>query len=251
MAEFKAPGKGSVQDIHGLLSGAEWTGVRLSGLLGEAGLLPPAKWIVAEGADAAAMTRSIPLAKALDDVLLGYPLRLLLPGFEGNMSIKWLRRLKVGDAPFQTREETSKYTDLMPDGTARQFTFQMGVKSVITAPSARQVLDGHDFREITGLAWSGQGRISRVEVSVDGGRSWQVAVLDGPVQSEALTRFRLPWVWTGQQAILQSRAVDAAGNVQPTRAALIQCDGQHSIYHYNAIQSWQVASNGEVSNVPI
>jgi sulfane dehydrogenase subunit SoxC len=264
MAEFKAPGKGSVQDIHGLLSGAEWTGVRLSDLLGEAGLLPSAKWILAEGADAAAMSRSIPLAKALDDALLvhgqngemlrpeqGYPLRLLLPGFEGNMSIKWLRRLKVGDAPFQTREETSKYTDLMPDGTARQFTFQMGVKSVITAPSARQVLDGHGFREITGLAWSGHGKIRQVEVSVDGGRSWQAAALDGAVQSKALTRFRLPWVWTGQQAVLQSRAVDDAGNVQPTRAALVKSDGQNSIYHYNAIQSWQVASNGEVSNVHI
>ena len=264
MAEFKAPGKGSVQDIHGLLSGAEWTGVRLSDLLGEAGLLPSAQWILAEGADAAAMTRSIPLAKALDDALLvygqngemlrpeqGYPLRLLLPGFEGNMSIKWLRRLKVGDAPFQTREETSKYTDLMPDGTARQFTFQMGVKSVITAPSARQVLDGHGFREITGLAWSGQGSIVRVEVSLDGGRAWQAATLDGPVQAKALTRFRLPWVWAGQEALLQSRAVDDAGNVQPTRAALLQRDGQNSIYHYNAIQSWKVASNGEVSNVHV
>jgi sulfane dehydrogenase subunit SoxC len=262
MAEFKAPGKGSVQDIHGLLSGAEWTGVRLADVLAEAGLLPAASWILAEGADAAAMTRSIPLAKALDDALLvygqngemlrpeqGYPLRLLLPGFEGNMNIKWLRRLKVGDAPFQTREETSKYTDLMPDGTARQFTFHMGVKSVITTPSARQRLDGQGFREISGLAWSGHGRIVRVEVSLDGGRQWQAATLDGPVQPRALTRFRCPWRWSGQEAILQSRAVDEAGNVQPTRAALIGSDGQNSIYHYNAIQSWQVASNGEVSNV--
>jgi sulfane dehydrogenase subunit SoxC len=263
-AEFKAPGKGSVQDIHGLLSGAEWTGVRLADVLAEAGLLPSAKWILAEGADAAAMTRSFPLAKALDDALIvygqngemlrpeqGYPVRLLLPGYEGNMSIKWLRRLKVGDAPFQTREETAKYTDLMPDGTARQFTFQMGVKSVITAPSARQVLDGHGFREITGLAWSGHGRIARVEVSVDGGRRWQTATLDGPVQSKALTRFRLPWAWSGQEAILQSRAVDEAGNVQPTRAALVASDGRNSAYHYNAIQSWKVASNGEVSNVHV
>jgi sulfane dehydrogenase subunit SoxC len=264
MAEFKAPGKGSVQDIHGFISGAEWTGVRLADVLREAGLQASASWILAEGADAAAMTRSIPLAKALDDALLvygqngemlrpeqGYPLRLLLPGFEGNMNIKWLRRLKVGDAPFQTREETAKYTDLMPDGTARQFTFAMGVKSVITAPSARQVLDGHGFREISGLAWSGHGRISRVEVSLDGGRQWQAAALDGPVQSRALTRFRLPWVWSGQEAILQSRAVDEAGNVQPTRAALIGTDGQNSIYHYNAIQSWKVASHGEVSNVHV
>nr|WP_314543117.1 sulfite dehydrogenase [uncultured Massilia sp.] len=264
MAEFKAPGKGSVQDIHGLLSGAEWTGVRLADVLREAGVQPSARWILAEGADAAAMTRSIPLAKALDDALLaygqngemlrpeqGYPLRLLLPGYEGNTNIKWLRRLKVGDAPFQTREETSKYTDLMPDGTARQFTFVMGVKSVITTPSAHQVLDGRGFREITGLAWSGHGRIARVEVSLDGGQRWQEATLDGPVQSRALTRFRFPWMWSGQEAILQSRAVDEAGNVQPTRAALIASDGQNSIYHYNAIQSWKVASNGEVSNVHV
>ncbi|QBE62350.1 sulfite dehydrogenase [Pseudoduganella lutea] len=264
MAEFKAPGKGSVQDIHGLISGAEWTGVRLADVLAEAGLLPSARWVLAEGADAAAMTRSVPLAKALDDALLvygqngemlrpeqGYPLRLLLPGFEGNMSIKWLRRLKVGDAPFHTREETAKYTDLMPDGTARLFTFPMGVKSVITAPSARQVLEGHGFREITGLAWSGHGRITRVDVSVDGGRHWGAAALDGPVQSRALTRFRFPWVWTGQEAILQSRGVDEGGNVQPTRSALLASDGQNSAYHYNAIQSWQVASNGEVGNVHV
>ena len=207
MAEFKAPGTGSVQDIHGLLSGAEWTGVRLADVLAEAGLLPSARWILAEGADAAAMTRSVPLAKALDDALLvygqngemlrpeqGYPLRLLLPGYEGNMNVKWLRRLKVGDQPFQTREETAKYTDLMPDGSARQFTFLMGVKSVITTPSARQVLEGRGFREIGGLAWSGHGRIARVEVSLDGGRRWQAAALDGPVQRRALTRFRFPWV---------------------------------------------------------
>ncbi len=263
-AEFRAPGKGTVQDIHGLLSGAEWTGVRLADVLAEAGLLPSARWLLAEGADAAAMTRSFPLAKALDDALLvygqngemlrpeqGYPLRLLLPGFEGNMSIKWLRRLKVGDAPFHTREETAKYTDLMPDGTARQFTFRMGVKSVITAPSARQVLDGHGFREISGLAWSGHGRIARVDVSVDGGRRWHAAALDVPVQRHALTRFRFPWEWTGQEAILQSRAVDEAGNVQPTRAALVGSVGRNSAYHYNAIQSWQVAADGEVSNVHV
>lgn len=264
MAEFKAPGKGSVQDIHGLISGAEWTGVRLADVLNEAGLQPSARWLLAEGADAAAMSRSIPLAKALDDALLaygqngemlrpeqGYPLRLLLPGYEGNMNIKWLRRLKVGDAPFQTREETSKYTDLMPDGTARQFTFAMGVKSVITTPSARQVLDAHGYRDISGLAWSGHGRIVRVEVSVDGGRNWRAATLDEPVQSRALTRFRFPWVWSGQEAVLQSRAVDEAGNVQPTRDALIGSDGQNSIYHYNAIQSWNVAASGEVTNVHV
>lgn len=262
MAEFKAPGKGSVQDIHGLLSCAEWTGVRLADVLAEAGVQPGASWLLAEGADAAAMSRSIPLAKALDDALLvygqngemlrpeqGYPLRLLVPGFEGNMNIKWLRRLKLGDAPFQTREETSKYTDLMPDGTARQFTFAMGVKSIITAPSARQVLDGRGAREISGLAWTGHGRITAVDVSLDGGQTWRAAALDGTVHSRSLTRFRLPWRWDGEAVVLQSRARDEAGNVQPTRTALLGSDGSNSIYHYNAIQSWAVASNGEVSNV--
>jgi sulfane dehydrogenase subunit SoxC len=262
MAEFKAPGTGSAQDIHGLISCAEWTGVRLSVVLAEAGVKPSASWILAEGADAAAMTRSIPLAKAMEDALLvygqngemlrpeqGYPLRLLLPGFEGNMNIKWLRRLKLGDAPFQTREETAKYTDLMPDGSARQFTFLMGVKSVITSPSARQKLDEQGFHEISGIAWSGHGRIVRVDVSTDGGRSWQAAALEGPVLSRALTRFRLPWVWRGAETILQSRAVDESGNVQPTRSQLIARDGVNSVYHYNAIQSWKVSANGEVSNV--
>jgi sulfane dehydrogenase subunit SoxC len=262
MAEFKSPGKGSVQDIHGLLSGADWTGARLSDVLAEAGLQTGAAWLLAEGADAAAMSRSIPLAKALEDTLLvygqngemlrpeqGYPLRLLVPGYEGNMNIKWLRRIKVGDAPFQTREETAKYTDLMRDGSARQFTFSMGVKSVITSPSAHQLLGEHGFHEISGLAWSGHGRIRQVEVSTDGGRSWRTAELDGPVQSRALTRFRLPWRWSGNEAVLQSRALDEAGNLQPTRQALLGTDGQNSIYHYNAIQSWNVGANGEVSNV--
>jgi sulfane dehydrogenase subunit SoxC len=263
-AEFKAPGKGTVQDIHGLISGAEWTGVLLSTVLAEAGVRPSASWILAEGADAAAMTRSIPLAKAMQDAMLvygqngemlrpeqGYPLRLLLPGYEGNMNIKWLRRLKVGDAPFQTREETSKYTDLMPDGSARQFTFVMDVKSVITSPSAGQMLTEPGFIEISGLAWSGHGRVARVDVSVDGGRTWQEATLEEPVQSRALTRFRFPWAWDGAATVLQSRALDEAGRLQPTRAQLIASNGTKSSYHYNGIQSWQVAANGEISNVHI
>ena len=264
IGEFKAPGKGTVQDIHGLVSCAEWTGARLSDVLAEAGIDPGAQWILAEGADAAAMSRSIPIAKALDDALLvygqngemlrpeqGYPLRLMLPGYEGNMNIKWLRRLKLGDASFQTREETAKYTDLMMDGFARQFTFVMGVKSVITAPSAHQKLEQQGFHEITGLAWTGAGHIRRVEVSVDGGLNWQGAVLEEPVMPRALTRFRLRWFWRGESAVLQSRAYDEGGNVQPTRAALIGTDGTKSIYHYNAIQSWKVDTNGEVSNVHV
>ena len=261
-AEWFRPAGKTAQDVHGLVSCAEWTGVPLSIVLDEAGVTTNGKWLLAEGADAAAMTRSIPLSKAMDDALLvyaqngemlrpeqGYPLRLFLPGFEGNMSIKWLRRLKVGSEPFHTREETSKYSDLMPDGTARQFTFVMDVKSVITAPSGGQKLMQPGFHEISGIAWTGSGRIRAVDVSVDGGRNWREATLQTPVQSLALTRFRLPWKWNGEAATLQSRATDEAGNTQPTRTQLIAARGQFSLYHYNAIQSWRIANTGEVSNV--
>jgi sulfane dehydrogenase subunit SoxC len=261
-AEWKSAGKGTVQDIHGLLSSAEWTGVLLSTVLAEVGVDPGASWLLAEGADAAALTRSVPMAKAMEDAMLvyaqngemlrpeqGYPLRLLLPGYEGNMNVKWLRRLKVGDEPFYTREETSKYTDLMPDGSAAQFTFEMGVKSVITSPSAGQKIGERGFHEITGLAWSGRGKIRRVEVSADGGRSWREAQLNGPVLARALTRFRCPWSWEGGEHILQSRALDESGQVQPTRAQLVAQRGLNSTYHYNGIQSWKVSSTGEVTNV--
>ena len=261
--EWDAPAE-TVQGTHGLLSCCEWTGVALSTLLDEVGANPQAKWILAEGADAAAMTRSIPIEKALDDAILaygqngemlrpeqGYPLRLLLPGFEGNMSVKWLRRLKLGEAPFMTREETSKYTDLMPDGTARQFSFVMEAKSVIVRPSGGHRLRGTGFHEIFGFAWSGRGTISRVDVSIDGGRSWQMARLQEPLLPKCLTPFRLPWRWDGAPALLQSRAVDETGYVQPTRSRLIEVRGTHSVYHYNAIQTWQVTHTGEVSNAHI
>jgi len=261
-AEWFRPAGKTAQDIHGLVSCAEWTGVPLSIILAEAGVKPEGKWLLAEGADAAAMTRSVPLDKAMNDALLvyaqngemlrpeqGYPVRLFLPGFEGNMSIKWLRRIKVGTAPFHTREETSKYSDLMPDGSARQFTFVMDAKSVITTPSGGQKLLQQGFHEISGIAWTGSGRIRAVDVSVDGGRTWREATLQGPVQSMALTRFRLPWRWNGEPAILQSRATDETGYTQPTRSQLIAVRGQNSLYHYNAIQSWRVAAGGEVSNV--
>ncbi len=254
--------KWTVQDTHGLIMCCEWTGVPLATLLDEVGVKPSAKWVLAEGADAAAMTRSIPIEKALDDALVayaqngeklrpeqGYPVRLLLPGFEGNMNIKWLRRLKLGDAPFETREETSKYTDLMPDGTARQFTFLMEAKSVITRPSGGQRLKGPGFYEISGIAWSGKGPIRRVDVSVDGGHNWQEAGLQTPILPKALTRFRLPWRWEGGPAILESRAVDDTGYVQPSHQQLVDVRGTHSIYHYNGIQSWRIEPNGEVSNV--
>lgn len=258
------PRSKTAQFSHGLLSCCEWTGVPLSTILAEAGVKPQAKWILAEGADAAAMARSIPIEKALDDTLVvyaqngemlrpeqGYPLRLLVPGCEGNLSIKWLRRLKAGEKPWHTRDETSKYTDLMPDGSVRQFTLVMEAKSVITRPSGGQILKARGFHEISGLAWSGRGRIAAVDVSLDGGRNWQRAHLDDPVLPKALTRFRLPWHWNGAAALLQSRAIDETGYVQPTREQLIAVRGTNSEDHFNAIHTWRVAENGEVSNALI
>jgi sulfane dehydrogenase subunit SoxC len=251
----------TAQDTHGLVSCCEWTGVPLATVLAEAGVKPEAKWMLAEGADAAAMTRSIPIEKALDDALLayaqngerlrpeqGYPLRLLLPGYEGNTNVKWLRRLKLGAEPFQTREETSKYTLLMPDGVARQFDFVMEAKSVITFPSGGQRLGGPGFYEISGLAWSGMGKVTRVEVSTDGAASWRDAMLQKPVMSKCLTRFRSPWRWDGGLATLASRVTDETGYVQPSREALLKVRDVRSYYHYNAIQNWSVAAGGVVTN---
>ncbi len=249
-------------EIHGLVSGSEWSGVPLAVLLDEAGLLPQARWIVAEGADAALMSRSVPLDKALDDALLalyqngerlrpanGYPVRLFLPGWEGNMSIKWLRRIEVTAAPAMTREETSKYSDLQRDGRAWLFTFPMGVKSVITSPAAGLELGTAGTYQISGLAWSGAGRVRRVEVSADGGRSWAEAALDGPVLPKHLTRFATAWRWDGGPATLMSRATDEGGDVQPSRSALLARQPPASFYHYNAIQAWAVALDGTVRNV--
>ena len=261
--EWNGPTGKTVQDTHGLMSTSEWTGVPLATVLTEAGIKPEAAWVLAEGSDAAAMTRSLPLEEVLKDALLcyaqngerlrpeqGYPLRLVIPGWEGNTCIKWIRRLKVGAAPFMTREETSRYTDLMPDGTARQFTFVMEAKSVITSPSGGQRIEP-GFVEIRGLAWSGRGKIVTVDVSTDGGVTWQTAQLQEPVFSHCHTRFRLGWHWTGKDAILQSRCVDETGYVQPTRAALVAARGIHSSYHYNAIQSWEVGRDGPVTNVQV
>ncbi|WP_051092908.1 sulfite dehydrogenase [Methylobacterium sp. 77] len=251
----------TLQESHGLLSCAEWTGVELATLLDEVGVKPGAAWILAEGADAAGMTRSIPLDLARDGAILayaqngerlrpeqGYPLRLFVPGVEGNLSIKWLRRLKVGDQPFQTREETSKYTDLMPDGSARQFTFAMEAKSVITSPSGGERLRTPGFHEIRGLAWTGRGRITGVEVSTDGGTRWQATTLEGPILPRCLTRFRLPWRWEGGPAHLLSRATDQTGYVQPPRETLVSIRGTQSFYHNNAIAGWRIAAEGGVSH---
>jgi sulfane dehydrogenase subunit SoxC len=266
LTEWSKPTMPTVQFTHGLTSTSEWTGVPLATILDEAGVRPGAKWLLAEGGDAAAMTRSIPLAKARKDCFLayaqngeamrpeqGYPLRLMVPGYEGNINIKWLRRIEVSDAPFMTREETSKYTDLLPSGKATQFSLEMEAKSVITSPSGAMTLDGPGFHEITGLAWSGRGTIRRVDVSADGGRTWRQGALQEPVLPICHTRFRLPWNWDGGDAILQSRCVDSTGYVQPTLGQLIAVRGLNgplgSIYHLNAIQSWHVATDGKVTNV--
>lgn len=260
-AELKKASNQTVQQIHGLVSCCEWTGVRLSTILQECGVQSGAKWALAEGADGAAMTRSIPMNKMMDDALLvyaqngemlraeqGYPLRLFLPGYEGNMSIKWLRRIKLGTEPWQTREETSAYTDLRSDGKALQFTFAMEVKSVITQPSGLMKLKSKGFYEISGFAWSGNGKIRRVEVSTDGGKSWGEAVLQEPVMDKSLVRFRFPWVWDGAPATLMSRAIDSSGEMQPTMDAVIKAKSANTFYHNNAIQPWRVAANGEVTN---
>jgi sulfane dehydrogenase subunit SoxC len=258
----KEPAAANVQTIHGLLSCSEWTGVKLSVLLEEAGVDPAAKWLLAEGADAAGMSRSVPLEKALDDALVclyqngervrpanGYPIRLLLPGFEGNMNVKWLRRIKLTAGPTMTKDETSKYTILLPTGKSLQFVFPLEAKSMITHPSPGLTVRGPGLYEISGLAWSGYGKVAKVEVSADGGKSWGEAALTQPVLSKAVTRFRMAWQWDGGPAVLQSRCTDETGYVQPNRAQLIALRGDRGNYHCNMIQSWSVAGSGEVKNV--
>ena len=265
-SEWTKPTLKTVQGTHGLLSTSEWTGVPFAMLAREVGLAEDAAWVLAEGADSAVMTRSIPLEKMLSDGLLaygqngeairpaqGYPLRLILPGYEGNTHIKWLRRLEVSDKPFMTREETSKYTDLMGDGKARQFTLIMDAKSVITFPSGEMRLPGAGFYTISGLAWSGRGRVRSAEVSVDGGESWASATLENTPEPFCTVRFSFPWHWNGQPAILQSRCTDETGYVQPTLKQLVAARPSEaptkSGYHLNAIQSWAVGADGSVINV--
>jgi sulfane dehydrogenase subunit SoxC len=220
--------------------------------------------VLAEGADGASLTRTIPLDMARDDVLVvygqngemlrpeqGYPLRLLVPGVQGVSSVKWLRRLEVGDAPWNTREESLHYVDLMPGGIHRQYTWIQEAKSVITSPSGGQVLLDRGYHEITGLAWSGRGKVARVDVSTDGGRNWRTAKLQAPVLSKALTRFRIDWTWSGGMALLQSRVIDETGYVQPSIRELRDVRGTRSIYHNNAIQTWRVDPAGDVSNVQV
>ncbi|MDQ3446563.1 MAG: sulfite dehydrogenase [Pseudomonadota bacterium] len=255
----------TVQYTHGMIACSEFTGVLLSTLLDEAGFdRAKGKFVLAEGADGSALTRTIPMEFALADVMVvygqngemlrpenGYPLRLLVPGVQGVSSVKWLRRLEVGDKPWNTREESLHYIDLLPDGMHRQYSGVQEVKSVITMPSGGQRLVGKGYYEITGLAWSGRGQVKRVDVSVDGGRNWQTARLQEPVLTKALSRFRLDWNWDGAPALLQSRAVDETGHVQPNIHQLRAVRGVRSIYHNNAVQTWRVQPDGEVWNVQV
>ncbi len=266
LTEWNKPTLKTVQGTHGLLSTSEWTGVQFATIARELGLKDGSQWVLAEGADSAVMTRSIPMEKMLKDALIvygqngealrpeqGYPLRLLLPGYEGNTHIKWLRRMEVSDKPFMTREETSKYTDLLANGKARQFSMEMEAKSVITFPSGEMKLPGSGFYNIQGLAWSGRGRVQSVDVSINGGKTWYPAQLQSVPEPICTVRFSFPWVWDGKPAILQSRCTDETGYVQPTLKQLVAIRGSNgpfgSVYHLNAIQSWAVNETGDVSNV--
>ena len=263
--EWRGAQLNGCQFTHGMIHCVQYTGVSLRTLLEEAGVKTSGKWLLVEGADAAAMDRSLPIEKALDDCIIaykmngealypeqGYPMRLVVPGWQGNLWVKWLRRIKVGDQPWHTREETSKYTDLLPSGKARRFTWSMDPKSVITSPSPQApIRHGKGFTIVSGLAWSGNGKVKRVDVSLDGGRNWWPARLDGPVLDKALTRFYYEFDWNGEPLLLQSRVQDETGYVQPSKAELRKIRGVNSIYHNNGIQTWHVQANGEVENVEV
>lgn len=262
--EWRGAQLNGCQFTHGMIHNVMYTGVTLRTLLEGVGIKPGAKWLLAEGADAAGLDRSIPMEKVLDDCMVawgmngealrpeqGYPLRLVVPGWQGNMWVKWLRRLKVGDQPWMTREETSKYTDLLADGRSRRFTWVMDAKSVITSPSPQAPVKDKGRLVVTGIAWSGRGTITQVDVSLDGGRNWQAARIDGPVLPLSMTRFYVDTEWTGQELLLQSRAHDSTGYIQPTKAELRKIRGVNSIYHNNGIQTWLVRPNGESENVEV
>ncbi len=253
------------QYTHGMIHNVMYTGVPLRLILEEAGVKTAGKWILPEGADASGMTRSIPMEKAMDDCLVafkmngealrpeqGYPVRLVVPGWEGNMWVKWLRRIEVGDEPWHHREETSKYTDLLPDGTARRFTWEMDAKSVVTNPSPQAPLThGPGPTVLTGVAWSGRGTVPRVDVTIDGGVTWHKARISGPSLDKSMHRFYYEFDWDGSEMLIQSRAHDSTGYVQPTKDMLREVRGENSIYHNNGIQTWYVNEEGAAENVEI
>jgi sulfane dehydrogenase subunit SoxC len=254
----------TVQQTHGMTSCSEWTGVLLSTLLKEAGVQSGASWIVSEGAEEVKGASSVPLGKAMDDCLVawgqngepvrpqqGFPLRLIVPGFEGIYQTKYLRRIKVVDRYYMTYND---YGHLQKDPKVIALTTQLGPKSVITRPAGGQQLPGPGFHEITGLAWSGAGAVRRVEVSTDGGRSWKDAELRTPAYRMAHTRFALPWTWDGKECELMSRCTDELGTVQPTRAQVAKYWNEPLTANFqvkgadNTIQAWKIASDGSVHN---
>lgn len=252
----------SCQELYGQVSGAEWSGIPLKYLLQEAGIKPKAKWVIVEGADGGSHSRSIPVEKLMDDAIIalyqngerlrpsqGYPMRLLLPGWEGNTHIKWLSRLEVTDTPAYTKDESGLYSDILNSGKIQRFSFPMEVKSVITHPSGKQTLpDKKGFYEISGLAWSGHGKIKQVEVSADEGSTWAKAHLEGLVLSKSLTRFTIPWQWDGTATTLLSRATDEQGRIQPSRDQWREKYASYSFNHYNGIQAWYINRDGRVEN---
>ncbi|PWK62291.1 sulfite dehydrogenase [Roseicyclus mahoneyensis] len=263
--EWRGAQLNGVQFTHGMIHNVVYTGVPLRLLLEEAGVQTNGTWLLAEGADASGMTRSIPMEKALDDCLVathmngerlraeqGYPVRLVVPGWEGNMWVKWLRRIEVGDMPWHHREETSKYTDLLADGQARRFTWEMDAKSVITNPSPQApITHGPGPTVLTGVAWSGRGTIPRVDVTLDGGINWHRARMSGPSLDKSMHRFYFEFEWDGRPLLLQSRAHDSTGYVQPTKDQLRAVRGVNSIYHNNGIQTWAINEGGQAENVEV
>jgi sulfane dehydrogenase subunit SoxC len=258
-----------VQFNHGMTSCSEWTGVPLSVLLNEVGLQKEASWLVSEGADAGKFSHTLPLAKAMDDVIVaygqngepvrpeqGYPMRLVVPGWEGPFSVKYLRHIKVVDQPYHTYNESMNHSIPREDlgGKSRWYHFQLQAKSVITRPSAGMKIPGRGYVQITGLAWSGGGAVRKVDVSTDGGRTWKEAKLQGPVLPKAHTRFTFDWAWDGEEAVIQSRCTDDQGEVQPSRAELYKNWGiadtekPARAIHFNAMQPWKVARDGSIQD---
>jgi sulfane dehydrogenase subunit SoxC len=262
--EWRGAQLNGCQYTHGMVHNVWYTGIPLKALLEQSGVKTNGKWLLAEGADASGMTRSIPIEKVLDDCMIawgmngealrteqGYPLRLVVPGWEGNMWVKWLRRLEIGDQPWEQREETSKYTDLLANGKARRYTWVMDAKSIVTNPSPQAPLKQKGPNVLTGLAWTGRGSIKRVDVTIDGGKNWHAARIDGPVMPLSLVRFYVDIDWNGEEMLIQSRAMDSTGYVQPTKDELRKIRGVNSIYHNNGIQTWLVKKNGVTENVEI
>lgn len=265
--EWRNPQFPSLQFAKGMMSCAEWTGVYIKDILKDLGLKPNARWMLAEGADNSHMGRTLPIDKVLDDAMVvwgqngealrpeqGYPIRLLVPGWEGNLCVKWLNRLEFSEESFYAKEETAKYTALKPSGKAIQHFYANEVNSIVTSPCPEYPwteLKKGDLVEIEGLAWSGQGAIEGVDITFDGGKNWQEASLKGLVLPKAWTRFSFMYKYEGKPLLLGSRARDDAGHIQPSVKQERAVMGIESVYHRNATHIWEVTAKGEVNNVQV